>query len=352
MSPSRLTEGPARQQAEADGILGLQPPCASRPPGSSAGRDSSRGPCGSPPCAASRPNRGGADRARCRSGAAGCGCRWRSDRRAVLLGPQAAPARHSPGSCRRRCRPRPARHWAGPRARAARRPGRRPRAQSPWVGRASAMLAPAETIWAEPQARLARLDRQARRAVARAAAPPIAAGSSRHRGRRPAASCLPRQVDAQARPARHRPTRHSPRAMARRGLRRARARPAPPCPRARRAARSRPAAGRRPLLPASPAAARSSASQRPRGVGRQNLAGRTKAKSSRSIERRQVVQAKAAPPPPARGRRAAGWRPRASQRRRPSAARLVCAVRPAPKRAARGRDQGGAGAKTTPSTAG
>ena len=197
-------ERPARQQAEADGVLGRQAGAHHRLLEVQQAEIVLAALADHHLARASRPNRGAAGRARCRSGAAGCGCRWRSRPARRSSRPTGWPARHSPGSCRRRCRPRPARRWARPRARAARRPGRRPR-------RSRSVSAAPRPCWRRPRPSgpAAGAPRAARpagwRAAARAAAPPIAAGSSRHRGRRRAgASCPPGRCPA--RPARRRPT--------------------------------------------------------------------------------------------------------------------------------------------------
>ena len=197
-------ERPARQQAEADGVLGRQAGAHHRLLEVQQAEVVLAALADHHLARASRPNRGAGGRARCRSGAAGCGCRWRSTPARRSSPPTGRPARRSPGSCRRRCRPRPARRWACPRARAARRPRTRPRRSR------SASAAP-RRCWRRPRpsapaAAAPRAARPARcRAAARAAAPPIAAGSSRHRGRRrAAASCPPGRC--RGRPARRRPT--------------------------------------------------------------------------------------------------------------------------------------------------
>ena len=159
------------------------------------------------------------------------------DRRAVLLGPQRWPARHSPASCRRRCRPRPARRWACPPASRGAKASARGRGVvalgRPRLGHVGA----GGDQLREPQARLARLDRLAAGRRARAAAPPTAAGSSRRRGRRRRPRLLAGRGRGRAPPAPRRPT-ASCRAPWRARCPSSRARRAPPCPRARRAARA------------------------------------------------------------------------------------------------------------------
>ena len=195
---------PARQQAQADGVLGRQAGAHHGLLEIQQAEIVLAALADHHPAALLAPNRGAGGRARCRSGAAGCGCRWRSRPARRSSPPTARRARRSPGSCRRRCRLRPARRWACPPARAARRPGSRPT-------RSRSGSAAPRPCWdrrrsAGPGAGAPRAARPAGcPAAARAAAPPIAAGSSRRRGRRRPAASWSRDR-CRGRPAPHRPT--------------------------------------------------------------------------------------------------------------------------------------------------
>ncbi len=112
---------------------------------------------------ASRRSRDAGGRARCRSGAAGCGCRWRSTPARRSSPPTARRAPHNPGSCRRRCRPRPARPWACPLPRAGQTLRRRRRHSRSGSAAPRRCWGPGRDHLRETQAGLAWLDRFAAR---------------------------------------------------------------------------------------------------------------------------------------------------------------------------------------------